>query len=123
MGGSNAMASNRDASSGISLRDVALVWRDLGRDYGGDISSELVLPVRADSALLLHVRVHYRARRLGVRSVRPDCSVSGAWPNGDSRTLAGLLFRLSFDLGSKLESAPVADVSSEQARLWFDDPS
>lgn len=115
------MGSNRDSSAGVSIRDVALAWRSLGRDYGGDVTGELVLPHGSSTGVHIFVRVHYRPRRLGVRTIRSHICVSAAWPNGQSSTLAGLLYRLSFDLGSKLEAAPTADVASEQARLWLDE--
>jgi hypothetical protein len=113
------MGANRDTSANISLRDVGVLWRELGAQYGGDLTSELVLPVRADSAVHMFVRVWYRPRNLGVRRTRAACCVGAAWPNGQSRTLAGLLFRLTYELGQNLEAQPPVDptLPAEQTRF------
>lgn len=111
------MAGKRETHAGVSFRDVTLLWRELGREFGGDITSELVLPLRADSGVLFFVRVHFTPRLLGTRSTRSKHCVSAAWPNGQSSTIAGLLFRLSYEMGSELEKAKPVDPASEQTRF------
>jgi hypothetical protein len=111
------VADKGETRSGVAFRDGVVVWRDLGRQYGGDITAEFVMPMRADSGVLFHVRVLFRPRVLGTRSTRGQSMVSAAWPNGSSSTIAGLLFRLSFDLGSKLEQQEPIDPASEQTRF------
>lgn len=113
------MAKQRAAHGGISLRDVAVLFRELGREFGGDLSSELVLPLRSDSGVDFFVRVHFTPRLLGTRSTRARHCVSAAWPNGASSTLAGLIFRLGYEMGGELEKAAVKtpEELSEQARL------
>lgn len=101
------MAGNRDTSSGISIRDVAATCHTVGREYGGDIEYHLVLPLRQDTGVLFHVRCVYRGRRLGTRASRADRMLSAAWPNGAASTLAGLFFKLLYDLERELEQAPV----------------
>jgi len=111
------VGNRRETRAGVAFSDVAVVWRDLGREYGGDITAEFVLPMRADSGVTFHVRVVFSPRVLGTRTTRGKSMVSAVWPNGASSTIAGLLFRLSHELGGKLEAQQPIDPASEQTRF------
>lgn len=110
----------RDTSAGISYRDVATLLRQLGKEYNGRAGFNLDLPVRSDHGVHLEVRCYFK-RRGGDPGTWIDCrGVSGRWPSGDSLTFAGLLFRLAYELGAKLdEEAEAAErAAAGQLRMF-----
>jgi hypothetical protein len=94
---------NRDTSAGISFRDVADLARQVGAEHDGRVHFEIHLPVRSGHGTLLEVRACL-SRPAGSPGTWIDCAgSSGKWPNGQSSTFAGLLFRLAYELTAKLD--------------------
>lgn len=105
------------SQSGLSFRDVADLWRRVGKEHGGRVHCELHLPVRSDSGVVLEVRVAIK-RSVGGTAQWLDCGgVSGRWPSGASSTFAGLLFRLGYELGAKLEEESAAAERAARGQL------
>lgn len=95
----------RDTQSGISYRDVAELMQTTGKLHSGRVYCRIDLPVRSGSGVVLDVRAAF-LRRDGSSGEWIDIAgVSGRWPSGQSSTLAGLLFRLVYELEAKLEAA------------------
>lgn len=112
------MADKRESPSSVSYRDVADLARQVGRHYGGDITCVLVFDVGPSGNVHFFVRACYEPRAVGVRNVRARSAVSSPWPTASSSTVAGLMFRLVYDLERRLELVEPGEAASEQGRLW-----
>lgn len=112
------MGESRDTSARVSFRDVGELSRAIGRQYGGDVSCELVFDVPTTGNVHFFVRAWFRPRSVGVRTVRAQRAVSSPWPTASAATVAGLMFRLVYDLDRELGDAEPVEVASEQVRLW-----
>ena len=111
------MGDDRDSSAGISYRDVIVAATEAGREWCGDVRFELSAPYRPGTAVVMHATARFVPRSVGKRSTRRECAVSAPWPNGQSRTLAGLLLRLVYDLERDLEQQQLEEKRSEQTRF------
>lgn len=98
----------RDTSAGISFRDVADLGRQVGKEHGGRVHFEIHLPVRSGNGVVLEVRAAIKRPAGGVGAWVDSGGVSGRWPSGASATFAGLLFRLVYELGAKLDEEVAA---------------
>lgn len=110
---------NRDTSAGISFRDVADLFRQIGKEHGGRLHCELHLPVRSGTGVAFDVRVVIK-RTVGGTAQWLDCGgSSGRWPSGASTTFAGLIFRLAYELSAKLdeEKAAAERAARDQLRM------
>lgn len=91
-----------NAQSGISYRDVADLFRRVGKEHGGRLHCELHLPMRSGSGVVFEVRVVIKRPAGGNALWIDNGGASGRWPSGGSSTFAGLLFRLAYELDGKL---------------------
>lgn len=111
---------NKDTSAGISFRDVADLFRKVGKEHGGRLHCELHLPVRSGTGVAFEVRVAFKRPARGAAQWIDCCGASGRWPSGESSTFAGLIFRLAYELSAKLdaEKAEAERVARDQLRLF-----
>ena len=109
----------RDSSAGISFRDVADLARRVGKEGNGRVHFELHLPVREGHGVVMEVRAAIKRRSERSGEWLDVGGVSGRWPSGASSTFAGLLFRLAYELGAKLdeEQAEAERATNRQLRL------
>jgi hypothetical protein len=102
-----------DTSSSISLQSVSDALRSLQSDHSCNCRFEMTIPSQAGSTVVVWVKLVAEPRSVAKRTIRAPTAVSLRWPHVDHRTLAGLMFRLAYDLGVKLDA--IGHVPAEQA--------
>lgn len=108
---------NRDTQSSISFRDVADLARQISKEHNGRVHFEIHLPVRSGNGVVLEVRAAIKRPAGGNGAWVDSCGVGGRWPSGASATFAGLLFRLAYELGSKLDEEVAAAERAARGQL------
>lgn len=107
----------RDTSAGISFRDVADLFRQIGKEHGGRLHCELHLPVRSGTGVAFEVRVAIKRPVGGAAQWVDSGGASGRWPSGQSTTFAGLVFRLAYELSAKLDEEKAAAERAAKGQL------
>jgi hypothetical protein len=107
---------SRRNEAGITFWEVAETARAVGKAHGGHIRFSLDLPLGRNVPKAFHVRC-----ALWKRAPHGDYfdarGVSEPWPNVDSRTFSGLLYRLAIQLDIKL-SEEEAEAARGTLPLW-----
>jgi len=110
----------RDTSSNISLATVSDALRGLQSEHCCNCRFEMTIPTQAGSTVVVWVKLVAEPRIVGRKTIRAPVAVQLRWPHVDHKTLAGLMFRLAFDLGVKLDAQ--GHVPAEQASFrWGDE--
>lgn len=92
---------NHYRTSELSYADVSAAARDVGRAHGVSIRITLDLPIREGTGKAFNVRcAAWRSDKEG--EYRDMRGVSAPWPSVDSRTFAGLLYKLVLQLDEAL---------------------
>lgn len=108
----------RDTSAGISFFDVRDILRRVGRAHGGQCSVQLFVPVREELRNAVEVRVRFLRPGRGKPGDVYERATGGPFPTQQSRTLAGMIFRLAHELDAKLTEEEEAGARERQAPLF-----
>ena len=111
------MPSERETQAGISYFDVAEQLRALEREHHCRVHYTLGLPVRSTGRCALDVRICAKGAAYGARRADWERGRFRAWPTGECRTFAGLLYRLVDDLWKLLDEELAAAERETQGRL------
>lgn len=112
------MARERDTSQGISLRDVEELARTIQKQHHCDVELHLSLPQGEDTPVVFWVCAEARPRIIGRMTIRAPIRKQHRWPTGECKTLAGLMFRLLYDLDRALDQQ--GHCPAEQATFVWD---
>jgi len=107
----------KDRTAGISYYDVRNLAGQVERDLGGHIAIHLYVPRRSTDSRAFDVRVAFTRAGGGPSAPVYERGISGTWPSRDASTLAGLMFRLVYDLFYKLDQEREEAERLTQGRL------
>lgn len=107
----------RATPAGVSYFDVATAFAAVGRTHNGLVDCTFSLPVRPVRGVALDVRVRLRRRSGKGDDSWYERGVSGFFPSVQSRTLAGLLLRLAYELDQKLTEESDTTKRATQGRF------
>jgi hypothetical protein len=108
---------NNETRAGISWYDVRSALRAVGRAHNGACDVLVTVPMREDLRHAVDVRVRFRRFDGGSSEWVDVCGISSPFPCGDASTIAGLCFRLAYDLEHKLEQLTRGVAERGQDRL------
>lgn len=107
----------RDTQSGVSYYDVRNLFKQVGGAHHGYVEALLYVPMRQELHHAIDVRVRFTRRAVGADGGRGERGISGVFPTGEARTLAGLLFQLATQLDIMLDEEEAAAKRAHQAAL------